>query len=60
MINGELIRKRRKELKMSQNELAEGITSQGMISQIETRSSTPSGENFDTLKLKLCRSCRNW
>jgi transcriptional regulator with XRE-family HTH domain len=53
MINGELIRKRRKELKMSQNELAEGITSQGMISQIETRSSTPSGETLEKIVTRL-------
>lgn len=53
MINGGLIRKRRKELKMSQGELAEGITSQGMISQIETRSAVPSGETLEKIVSRL-------
>ncbi|GKS81075.1 hypothetical protein LPAF129_07600 [Ligilactobacillus pabuli] len=53
MINGGLIRKRRKELKMSQGELAEGITSQGMISQIETRSAVPSGETLEKIVTRL-------
>lgn len=53
MINGELIRRKRKELKMSQGELAEGITSQGMISQIETCSSIPSGETLEKIVTRL-------
>jgi len=53
MINGELIRRKRKELKMSQGELAEGITSQGKISQIETCSSIPSGETLEKIVTRL-------
>ncbi|GBG94463.1 hypothetical protein LFYK43_09220 [Ligilactobacillus salitolerans] len=53
MINGELIRKRRKELKMSQGELARGITSQGMISQIETQTATPSAKTLEKIITRL-------
>ena len=53
---GEKIRKRRKELKMTQADLSEGICTQAMVSRIEKKKVKPSRELMEKLAERLAVS----
>ncbi|WP_010580633.1 helix-turn-helix domain-containing protein [Liquorilactobacillus vini] len=56
MINGLIIKKRRKELHISQKELAEGITTQGTISALERNSTSPNSDILTKILERLSLS----
>ncbi|MDH5105507.1 helix-turn-helix domain-containing protein [Lentilactobacillus diolivorans] len=59
MINGALIKERRKSLHISQKELAKGITTQGTVSSLERNSTTLSSDILAKLLDKLSLSLKD-